>query len=219
MARISARMASREASGSFERPDRDIHLTSDAGLEHVGDCRLVQPLPSHVGDHADDGFPRILGAWVEPVLQALADGILVRPETSRHFFVDDDDLRSARRKVALLEQPAAEQRDAHRLEESRYDLILGQRRRGILLALGRLSFERHAIVGLTMNEEVADRANGDDAWESSDPTGRLGVKRGDLRGVVVRARKVDLQEQHVAGIESSVRRLDSLEAADEEARS
>ena len=96
------------------------------------------------------------------------------------------------------------------------DLILGQRRRGILLTLRRLPFERDVIVGLTMDEEVADRADGDHAWKRADPTGRFGVKRRDLRGVVVRVRKVDLQEQHVAGIESPIRRLDALEAADQE---
>ena len=56
-ARISARIASRNGPGSPSVLTAMSICRSDARLEHVGNRRLVEALPSHVGDDADDGFP------------------------------------------------------------------------------------------------------------------------------------------------------------------
>ncbi len=45
--------------GISRRTDGTVHLRIRQTLEHVRDRRLVQALPSHVGDHADDRRPRV----------------------------------------------------------------------------------------------------------------------------------------------------------------
>ena len=204
--------------GVAERPDGDVHLRVDARLEHVWDRRLVETLAPHVGDDPDDRLPRPFGAGIESVLQSPAHRLLAGPVAPRHLLVDHDDLRRLGGEVAVLEQAATPQRDAHRLEVPRHDLVLGQRRGGIVGAPRRLALERHAIVGLPMDEEIADRASGGDAGQRPDPAHRLAVELGRLLAGVVGPRQVDLQQEHVLRIEPALGPLDAGEAADEEPR-
>jgi hypothetical protein len=153
---------------------------------------------------------------IEAVLEPPADGILSGPETPRHRFVDHHDLRRARRQVAVLQQAAAKQRDAHRLEIAGHDLIFGQRRSGIIRPPGRLALERDAIVGLPVNEEVRDGSDGHDARQRTNSPRRLREERRPLCGIVVFAGKVDLQQQHVARVEATVGCLHAQEAANQQ---
>ena len=62
------------------------------GLVRVNGRRGPERAIGDVGDHADHGEPGVLVFRdVEPPAQALADGILSRPEGPRQPLVDDDD--------------------------------------------------------------------------------------------------------------------------------
>ena len=174
--------------GVSHRADRDVHLRDDTRLEHVRNRRFIQPLPPHIGDDADDGFPRHVRRRVETVLEPLANGIVAWPEPSGHFLVDDHDRRRVRIEIAVLEEPAAQERDAHRLEVAGHHVVLGEGRCGIRWQSRRLTLECDAIVGLAMNEEVADRAGRDDARQRANPLHGFGVERRRLRAVVVAGR-------------------------------
>ena len=114
-------------------------------------------------------FHGIFGARIQSVLQPLADRILARPEPPRHLFVDHDDRRRSGGEVAVLQQSAAEQRDAHRLEVAGNNLVLGQRRSGIIGPPRRLALERNPVIRLPVDEEVADRARSHDARQRANP--------------------------------------------------
>ena len=160
-------------------------------------------------------FQGIFAAGSSPVLETPADRLLTRPVAPRHLLIDHDDALGPRREVAVLQQAATEKRDAHGLEVAGHDLIFGQRGSGIIRALRRLPFERDSIVRLTMDEEVADGAHGDDAGQRADPSCRLAEERGALRGRVVFVGQVHLEQQHVARVEPAVRRLHPQEAANQ----
>ena len=114
---------------------------------------------------------------------------------------------------AVLEHASANDAHLHRFEEAGDDLVFGQRRRGIVGPLRRPAVHGDAVVGLTMDEEVAHGAGGDHARQRPNPADRVVVVRGDLGGVVVRARQIDLEQQDVLGREPAIGRLDAEEAA------
>ena len=142
-------------------------------------------------------FHGFFDARIEAVLQALAERLLAGPEPPRHLFVDHDHRRRALGEIRVLEHASANDAHLHRFEEAGDDLIFGQRRRGIVGPLRRPAVHGDAVVGLTMDEEVAHGAGGDHPRQRPNPADRVGVVRADLGGVVVRARQIDLKQQDV----------------------
>ncbi len=109
-------------------------------------------------------------------------------------------------------------RDAHRLEVPGHDVVFGQRRRRIVRPARRLTLERDAVVGLSMDEEVADRARRPPRRAARESRrDRLGEERGPLLAGCRSVRgQIDLQQQHVARIEAaaqSTARARSCESA------
>ena len=153
-----------------------------------------------------------------PYLSRLPSGILARPEPAGHLLVDHDDRRRALREIAVLQQPAAEQRDAHRLEVAGHDLVFGQRRRGIVGPLRRLTLERDAVVRLTVDEEIADRADGERRRAARESAGCASVKNAAASAACRRCRAGRPAAAGRSRVESAVRRLHADEAADQQAR-
>ena len=85
-------------------------------VRHVeGDPSVrVEAVLLHPSDDAHDGVPRTFGLEIAKA-DAPADRILVRPQLARHELVDDDDARFFRC-VAVVEEAAPHERDAHGLE-------------------------------------------------------------------------------------------------------
>src|SRR5581483_6430239 len=77
-----------------------------------------EPVLFDVADDADELAPDGVALRVPLEADPLAQGVLVRPELSRHRLVNDrDGLRALH--VAVVEVPAFDERDAHRLEVAR----------------------------------------------------------------------------------------------------
>ena len=102
-----------------------------------------------------------------------------------HLLVDHHDRLRSLSEVALLQQPAAEEWNAHRLEIAGHDLVFGQRRRRLVWPPRRLTLERDPIVRLTVNEEVADCPDGEDARQRSNAARGLGIESGPLLAGVI----------------------------------
>src|SRR5262249_28978504 len=83
-----------------------------------GRIRFGQAVVLGVAGHADNLAIKIFAEEFEP----LADGLVIRPETSGHGLVDDHDLRGVL-SVLFTEVAAFRQRDAQRLKEPQAYLI------------------------------------------------------------------------------------------------
>ena len=181
-------------------------------MEHERNRGFIQFLPSHIGDDTDNSFPRSVGAGIQTVLEPLAQRILARPIPSRHFLIDHDDPRSALSQVRVLEKSALDEWNPHRLEVSRHDLILRQRRRRVFGTGRRAALERNSIIRLPVDKEIADCTGSHYPGQRSDTLHSFRIKRGHLRTILVNGRQIDLQQQHVAGIETAIGCLHALKA-------
>ena len=102
-------------------------------------CRGDLPV-SRVGDDADDGPPPDLPVAERGEVQALADGLPVRPGPRREAFADDHH-RRGHRAIVFAEEPPADEPCAQRVK------VLGRDRFGVdervlLGRLERLAFEQ-----------------------------------------------------------------------------
>ena len=169
----------------------------EAWMRPVGHgARLrVETLMAHVADDADDF---VVARVVPGDADLLADRILAGPVPPRHRLVDDDPVGDVAL-VGLVEEPAFEQRNAHRLEvvpghdaNVRHGLIPC---RGFRLADDFIARRRAE----TIERQPAGAADGLDARQDREPIEQALVELRPLRRLpVARARKRDFHRDQSA---------------------
>ena len=80
-----------------------------------------------------------------------------------------------------------------------------------------MAFERYLVIRLPVDEEVADGACGHHAGKRAYSLHRFDKESGGFLAVIVGARQVDLEQQHVAGVKSPFGGLYSHKAANQQA--
>ena len=185
------------------------------GLVRVNGRRGSERAIGDVGDDADHGEPGVLVLRdVEPPAQALADGILSRPEGPRQPLVDDDD--AARLDgFDLRKHPAALQPDAERLEIGAIDprkIRVGRSPIRQFHPFGR----EHAIL-VSLERQIRHQRRRAHPRQSRCAREEGALEAADAgRGAVASARKRERRGQYAIGIESGIRRHERGEAPDEE---
>ena len=174
---------------------------------------LVQRAFADVADDADD-FVR--PAPIPENFDLLPDRVHVREILFRHRLVDQQHARFLH--VAFVEQPAFQQRDAHRLEIGRRDHAHLHSRFLPGCGCGLPDDLESISRGETGERQITDRADRLHARQGGDAVLRLLEEIEDLvRLGVFLARQLRAHRQHVLGVETGLDGLQPHEAADHQA--
>jgi hypothetical protein len=103
--RVGQRIAGRADDEMLRPQERRVERDLVRRKIHFRLDRRIEPGLTHVGHDADHRQPRRLG---EPIPDAPADGILIRPVRSRELLVDDDGKRRGV-VIALVEMASADE--------------------------------------------------------------------------------------------------------------
>ena len=163
--------------------------------------------------------PGRVGVGVEAArAHALAERVLARPQLRRERLVHDDDSRLVAR-VVLVEEPARDERDPHRLEvAASHDADVGVDEG--LAGRGRAPLHRdRAPRHHLAQRQRRDAARGAHAGQRREalPELPVGLEHGGGLGVARTAHR-ELEGQHALRVEAGRHPLDAREAAHEQAR-